>query len=103
MPMTPRSASLVSSARGNACASSHSLTWGRISLSQNSRIERRSRCCSSVRQKFTPKNLPRPFGHEGHEGNEGHEGSTSVPHDYLEVPRVVLQEVVVHTEIQAPA
>ena len=36
---------------GNACASSHSITWGRISASANSRTVLRSSACSSVGRK----------------------------------------------------
>ena len=49
-PSSPRSASFGSSSLGKCCASSHSMTWGRISVSANSRTLLRRRTCSSVRR-----------------------------------------------------
>src|SRR6202030_3234665 len=47
-PRNPISASLGIISDGNLETSSHSITWGRISASANSRTLRRSCCCSSV-------------------------------------------------------
>src|SRR5436190_4932755 len=51
MPIRPSAASFGSSSLGKCCASSHSLMWGRISVSANSRMLRRRSCWSSLRLK----------------------------------------------------
>src|SRR5882757_5382185 len=52
-PSRPISASLGMISIGNFEASSHSITWGAISPSANSRMLRRSWFCSSVKEKST--------------------------------------------------
>src|SRR5215469_15289609 len=52
-PSRPISASLGRSSRGKWEASSHSITWGPISPSANSRTDLRSCCCSGVKVKST--------------------------------------------------
>src|SRR5688572_5217239 len=51
MPMSPRAASFGIRSAGNSCASSHALTYGRISVSANSRTLRRSSSWSSVKRR----------------------------------------------------
>src|SRR5712692_5992398 len=52
-PSRPISARWGIISEGKCEASSHSITWGAISVSANSRTVRRSCCCSSVREKST--------------------------------------------------
>src|SRR5580658_432040 len=52
-PRKPISASLGMISDGKVESSSHSITWGAISPSANSRTVRRRCCCSSVREKST--------------------------------------------------
>src|SRR5512144_1776505 len=49
VPRKPSSPILANTARGKCCASSHSMTWGRISASANSRAAWRIACCSAVK------------------------------------------------------
>src|SRR5689334_1903451 len=51
MPRRPSAASFGTSSVGKCWVSSHSITWGRISVSANSRMLRRRRSCSSLRRK----------------------------------------------------
>src|SRR5882762_4064891 len=52
-PSKPISPSLGINSDGKREASSHSITWGAISDSANSRTLRRRCCCSSVKEKST--------------------------------------------------
>src|SRR5215471_11386975 len=56
-PSSPISASFGIISIGKCEASSHSITWGAISPSANSRTLRRSCCCSSVSWKFKRASL----------------------------------------------
>src|SRR6266853_6795716 len=62
-PSKPISASFGINSDGKREASSHSITWGPISESANSRTLRRRCCCSSVKEKSTgPQASFSPYG-----------------------------------------
>src|SRR5690606_540110 len=113
IPSSPRSASFGISSIGKCWASSHSRMCGLISVSANSRTLRRSRRCSSLKQKST---TPRMY-HELRRylttatavcargtplpRRDARRAGASVVHDHAEAPGVVGEVIVVEPEEQA--
>ena len=91
-----------SSSLGKCCASSHSMTWGRISVSANSRTLLRRSVCSSVSAKSISNYIRRDRLARSLPGYRRSAQRIS-SNDHPEIPGVVRQHVVVDAEIQPAA